>query len=211
MNIIIWHSSENDFSPDWSFLDILPWCSLQKDPNKNPFYKNPWLKPDRIKVSAHNPTYFTLTRSKLFKFITLVLLISLRYHTKMLFFKKIDLQYLKYYFSADPETWSCKHVKEWLLWLTNHYRLCDEALITTYSQYTGREILKMGRRLFRDLYSSQYSILGSFWDHLTVLQQGKKICCEKFWECHRYLILFCHKTFMEGGWSHKFVFYLINR
>ena len=91
------------------------------------------------------------------------------------------------------------HVKEWLLWLTNHYRLCDEALITTYSQYTGREILKMGRRLFRDLYSSQYSILGSFWDHLTVLQQGKKICCETFEERHRYLILFCHKTSMEGG------------
>lgn len=76
---------------------------------------------------------------------------------------------------SDPETWTTTHVEKWIKWLMVHYNIGDEILVSTYSQYCGREILKMGRRLFRDISSSHYNVLGTFWDHLMFLCQGNNV------------------------------------
>jgi len=46
------------------------------------------------------------------------------------------------------------------------------SILRVYSQYNGRELLKMGKKLFCDLVSSHLSVTSVLWDHLMHVKQG---------------------------------------
>ena len=49
----------------------------------------------------------------------------------------------------------------------------NTVIVSVYSQYSGRELLKMGKKLFCDLFPSQGATMSLFWDHLVMLKKGK--------------------------------------
>ena len=52
-------------------------------------------------------------------------------------------------------------------------RTPDSRIVEVYSRYSGRELLKMGRKLFCDLLPGQDTSVSMFWDHLLMLKQGR--------------------------------------
>jgi len=78
---------------------------------------------------------------------------------------------------TDPQCWTQHHVRVWLTWLMREYNVINQAQLEVYTQYNGRELLKMGKRLFCDLAPSNTSS-DVLWEHLSLLHRGEsRVIC----------------------------------
>ncbi|XP_067931793.1 protein C-ets-1-like isoform X2 [Watersipora subatra] len=76
----------------------------------------------------------------------------------------------QYGIPQDPEMWSPEHVRSWLDWVLKEFNMEGQVSISTYAQYSGQTLLKMGKKTFCDLSPPNYAC-DIIWEHLMMLRQ----------------------------------------
>ena len=82
----------------------------------------------------------------------------------------------QFFLVTDPELWSPDHVRAWLDWVLKEFNMEGQVNISTYAQYSGQTLLKMGKKTFCDLSPPNYAC-DIIWEHLMMLKQGKGCAC----------------------------------
>lgn len=67
--------------------------------------------------------------------------------------------------------WSSQHVRAWLNWVLKEFNMEGQVSVDTYAQYSGHDLIKMGKTMFCDLSPPNYAC-DIIWEHLMMLRQG---------------------------------------